>query len=131
MGIALLAASALAHPLTALHRWWNRQRPAWAQHHSAQADVPARAAAVPRLPHPAGGQPRSASVPRTCATPGGTRQPRALDLVGKPPARPSCALPPASGSIRVLRGHGRMVIAGRMADVCAELERLAACEPQH
>ncbi len=27
------------------------------------------------------------------------------------------------------RGHvGRMVISGRMADVCAELDRLAACE---
>lgn len=25
-------------------------------------------------------------------------------------------------------GAGRMVISGRMADVCAELERLAACE---
>ncbi len=25
-------------------------------------------------------------------------------------------------------GPGRMVISGRMADVCAELERLAACE---
>jgi len=28
------------------------------------------------------------------------------------------------------RNHvGRMVISGRMADVCAELDRLAACEP--
>ncbi len=29
------------------------------------------------------------------------------------------------------RGAGRMVISGRMADVCAELERLAACEARH
>lgn len=29
------------------------------------------------------------------------------------------------------RGVGRMVISGRMADVCAELERLAACEARH
>ena len=29
------------------------------------------------------------------------------------------------------RGTGRMVISGRMADVCAELERLAACEARH
>jgi len=41
------------------------------------------------------------------------------------------ALPPS----RPLRCHtsanGRMVIAGRMADVCAELERMAACEQRH
>jgi hypothetical protein len=56
-------------------------------------------------------------------------------------------LPPMTGShatapkttrpLRVLRvvdkgqtagGAGRMVISGRMADVCAELDRLAACE---
>lgn len=37
--------------------------------------------------------------------------------------------------VRVFHGQsrvdaGRMVIAGRMADVCAELERMAAAEPQ-
>jgi hypothetical protein len=35
----------------------------------------------------------------------------------------------------MLRSHrsacGRMVISGRMADVCAELERLAASELRH
>jgi hypothetical protein len=41
------------------------------------------------------------------------------------------AAPTPDHPLRVLRRHGRMVIAGRMADVCAELERLAACEPQH
>ena len=44
------------------------------------------------------------------------------------PRRTSCA----SGTSRPLRvvdkGQGRMVISGRMADVCAELERLAAQE---
>ena len=37
--------------------------------------------------------------------------------------------------LRVLRSHtsacGRMAISGRMADVCAELDRLAASENQH
>lgn len=55
-------------------------------------------------------------------------------------ATPSAAATPASASPRRLRvvrvlesSHaaacaGRMVISGRMADVCAELERLAALE---
>ena len=30
--------------------------------------------------------------------------------------------------LRVVRSSGRLVISGRMADVCAELERLAAME---
>jgi hypothetical protein len=30
--------------------------------------------------------------------------------------------------VRVVSGSGRLVISGRMADVCAELERLAALE---
>ena len=60
----------------------------------------------------------------------------------------SCALPPPAithkttrqPSLRVLRVHesgqntigaGRMVISGRMADVCAELDRLVAIEARH
>ena len=31
-------------------------------------------------------------------------------------------------TLRVVRNSGRMVISGRMADVCAELDRLAAVE---
>jgi len=31
-------------------------------------------------------------------------------------------------ALRIVRGSGRMVISGRMADVCAELDRLAAAE---
>lgn len=50
---------------------------------------------------------------------------------------PACRPQPSRGPLRVLRvvdaGHGpssagRMVISGRMADVCAELDRLAALE---
>ncbi|NUO74276.1 MAG: hypothetical protein HOQ10_16390 [Frateuria sp.] len=55
--------------------------------------------------------------------------------VRQPPTRPQ----PAKG-LRVVRvvepsapraGAGRMVISGRLADVCAELERLAALEARN
>lgn len=54
-----------------------------------------------------------------------------------PAAIPTCHLPPVRRPLRVVRvveaGQprsqvGRMVISGRMADVCAELDRLAAGE---
>jgi hypothetical protein len=36
---------------------------------------------------------------------------------------------PATRPLRVVHsGHGRLVISGRLADVCAELDRLAALE---
>lgn len=53
------------------------------------------------------------------------------------PAPPSACAQPVRRPLRVVRvmeaGQprsqvGRMVISGRMADVCAELDRLAACE---
>ena len=45
-----------------------------------------------------------------------------------PPYGPFCAAK-AQRPLRVVRGApGRLVISGRMADVCAELERLAALE---
>jgi hypothetical protein len=79
------------------------------------------------------------------------------DLTKRQPLRPHpewavrsspCALPsqgktPANKrqpSLRILRVHecgqntpgaGRMVISGRMADVCAELDRLVALEARH
>lgn len=107
MGIALLAASTLAHPLTALHRWWSGQRP---------TPGPRATPAAERFAPPAA-------------------QP-APDAVHRPaPCRPARATSPANGPIRMLRSHrsacGRMVISGRMADVCAELERLAASERRH
>ena len=48
----------------------------------------------------------------------------------KPPPAPADHVLPATQTTKVLRqsGTGRMVIAGRMADVCAELDRLAASE---
>jgi len=53
------------------------------------------------------------------------------------PAPPSACAQPVRRPLRVVRVMeaglprsqvGRMVISGRMADVCAELDRLAACE---
>lgn len=58
------------------------------------------------------GAPRATTGPATAAR-RGTR-------------RPVRVLHPASHA-----EAGRMVIAGRMADVCAELERMAACEASH
>ena len=55
--------------------------------------------------------------PRACL-PGGSFSPRqaATARGGRAP------------TLRVVRSSGRMVISGRMADVCAELDRLAAME---
>jgi len=36
--------------------------------------------------------------------------------------------PPRDRCVRVVHARGRLVISGRMADVCAELDRLAAIE---
>ena len=60
-------------------------------------------------------------------------------LSPKPAPRPAPATPAAAAArpLRVVhvleasarpRGAGRMVISGRLADVCAELDRLAALE---
>ena len=67
-----------------------------------------------------------------------TRRPACLPQGMKPNAQPHrIHATPATPALRVLRvtesdqrvkGAGRMVISGRMADVCAELDRLAAIE---
>ncbi|RUP25742.1 MAG: hypothetical protein EKK45_18580 [Curvibacter sp.] len=65
---------------------------------------------------------------------------KAHEDTGLPPSTPHAhAMPPSSlRPLRVLRIResgphprraGRLVISGRMADVCAELERLAAADP--
>lgn len=124
MGIALLAASTLAHPLTALHRWWSRRRPPLPQHGSGMHSEPADPA-QPCAPHAMGTPARPATGPQSHAMASSRSAP------ARPLACPVRAAPTPDHPLRVLRRHGRMVIAGRMADVCAELERLAACEPQH
>jgi hypothetical protein len=100
MGITLLSLQTLLLPLQGLVAWF--------------AGAPARA--------------HGASSPRSSISE--ARRVCSVSAPPRPHARPSRAL----RVVRVLdsnqasRGAGRMVISGRMADVCAELERLAALE---
>jgi len=101
MGITILSLQSLLMPLQSLVAWF--------------AGAPARAHAAPSPLRPAGDarRPACGSAPQR-----------------RHHGRPSRAL----RVVRVLesnhaaRGAGRMVISGRMADVCAELDRLAALE---
>jgi hypothetical protein len=101
MGITILSLQSMLLPLQNLVAWF--------------AGAPARAHAAP-TPQPSTNGPR-----RACCGPAPQRRPH---------ARQGRAL----RVVRVLesnhasRGAGRMVISGRMADVCAELDRLAALE---
>lgn len=69
----------------------------------------------------------------------GSPSPGRAALAPQPPAQRPVGAVPAPGALRPLRvvrvlegpaagTGGRIVISGRMADVCAELERLAALE---
>ena len=53
-----------------------------------------------------------------------------LPTVARRSGGQAVACPPyvAKKPVRVVRTQGRMVISGRLADVCAELDRLAALE---
>lgn len=124
MGIASLTLSAFSHPLHALTRWLQ-----------------------PVAMH-GGHYMAAAARPRTCkaplpAAPAAARMPRdeaALAATGNrlpnPPlaADTLCSHTQARRVVRVLRtatqgtDAGRLVISGRMADVCAELDRMAARE---
>lgn len=130
MGIALLAVSSLARPLTALHHWWSL----WHSPSRPNADLLKKPVcqAAPRTQQTDVASLPLRSTSHPCLRPmGGPRPAGRAEPTRKPAALPALSTPPASAAIRVLRSRGRMVIAGRMSDVCAELERLAACEPQH
>jgi hypothetical protein len=111
MGIALFTASGLLAPLQSLVHWF--------------------------MP------PATPTLRTTATSPVGrhVRAPDAAAATGNRPARgcaaPRQALTARSRPLRVVRvvesnrlpaSAGRMVISGRMADVCAELDRLAAVE---
>jgi hypothetical protein len=100
--MALLALNTLSSPLHAFARWLVRP-PAHGGTPSSQ-----RACAGPTQPvHPQGGLPRQTRLAR-----GPVRAVRVVHVLdGSAPG-----------------GSGRLVIAGRMADVCAELDRLALRE---
>ncbi len=137
MGLALFALSAFSQPLHALVHWLQPGR---------YTDDSRSAVPAARI---AGSAPEglsSCAVPSTAATSRPHFQPPALaagthrHAAGRVQSAPSGFSGPATGSrhsarrpVRVLHATsrtevGRMVISGRMADVCAELERMTACE---
>jgi hypothetical protein len=108
MGIVLLATSVLPRPFMGLYRWWKSRRP-----------YSPRALATP--------------VPRTCIAATVPHKPALASRTPRVWQGPvQAAVPPGTRPLRChTSANGRMVIAGRMADVCAELERLAAHEQRH
>lgn len=103
MGITMPIANALLAPLQDLLAWLLRPIEA--------APTTKTIAASPRVVGAGGQNHAQRPAARSVAVP--SRPLRVLRVVDGP-------LPPA--------GAGRMVISGRMADVCAELDRLAAQE---
>ena len=147
MGLALFALSALAQPFHAVVHWFQSQDGAPAR----SAARPACNASVCREvfpPGPATGvdaqstqpSPWSATArgPAVSATTS-ARSHRSVRLQSAPSGTTRLRTPSRQSShspVRVLypptrSNAGRMVIAGRMADVCAELERMVACETWH
>ncbi|PUE07054.1 hypothetical protein B9Z51_14255 [Limnohabitans sp. T6-5] len=113
MGIALLAFSGLFQGLTAFQRAApasitsptsaKRLRPVWPTRHATCAPSPSQTMTRMNMPN------APASMPS---------------------ARPLRVMRISESDQRTT-GAGRMVISGRMADVCAELDRLAALEALH
>lgn len=143
MGIALLAVSTLAHPLTFLHRWWSlRAAPLPPQCKQPSTPTLGRA---PGMPSPRTEQAMASSGSKavSCAhlgvpvRPAGPvpitapRPARAADIRGLHPARHRRLDKPFPLRVLHTHGNGRMAIAGSMAEVCAELDRLAANELRH
>ena len=160
MGIAAFTATSLARPLHTLQRWWQQLSPALVPcrgnaQGAAQTDPCAvsvltlrRArntasiaagswhAAASTLPNPVHPSAKALALPafrrlnhRDC--PRHSSSSARLDALK--PEKPACALP----TLRVLHRPaslarpGCLVIAGRMAEVCAELDRLVALETVH
>jgi len=110
MGFALLTLSSLFQGLSALQQRLN-PAPAHPTHTPAQAPTPAPR--VWRMARPSRRWPGVSARPVTAF---GATRPTALRVLRV------CEPQPSPGDT------GRLVISGRMADVCAELERLAARE---
>lgn len=104
MGITILSLQGLLAPLQSLVNWLSRTP---ARHMASQAPRPVRATP---------GTPRSSSSWTTLPGSRHNKPRRPLRVVRVAESGPTPAI------------AGRMVISGRMADVCAELDRLAALE---
>ena len=85
------------------------------------------------LRHP----PKQRAVPQTCRTPVFNGAPWRLASARKAPAVSAVPAKQACSRLKIVRAFepgvspayaGRMVISGRMADVCAELDRMAQGE---
>ncbi|MES2251199.1 MAG: hypothetical protein V4645_28270 [Pseudomonadota bacterium] len=111
MGIALLAIADLWSPLQSLAtRWMPARRPSHGDSSDAAAGL--RYVAIrPACTARTAGSPMPATSP-SAATP--ARPLRVVRVVDRQGSQRGCA--------------NRVVISGRMADVCAELDRLAALE---
>lgn len=119
MGIAIFSIAGLLSPLQAAMTWLialgDRAAPAPERAHSpnASAALSLRSQVRPAPPPPI-----------RCARPGWSRVAPVARGAGRPALR----------VLRVVESHhgkasaGRMVISGRMADVCAELDRLTRAE---
>lgn len=109
MGIALSALSAFQHVFTPLHQLVDWLLPTSQPQAARNAAV--RAAPAVHLVRPGAARPQGVSAAKPCA-----RRPLRVVRVLDP------------GKPRSSHAGPRMVISGRMADVCAELDRLAAAE---
>lgn len=131
MRIASLTFSAFSHPLHTLARWL---QPAMhgGYEHGATAR-PARTCKPPVPAHAAPTCPAAARMPRDEAMPAAAGA-RGLQHGTTPGTDAPHGHTQARHVVRVLRtaasgaDAGRLVISGRMADVCAELDRMAARE---
>ena len=121
MSTALLPVPVFLAPLHALWRWLMPALPAL-------SNLPKRRTALRGRVTPPGQPLRHGQL---------AWRPRAAPRQGAADQQPLPAQASAQRPLRVVRvmeaGQapaqvGRMVISGRMADVCAELDRLAACE---
>ena len=135
MGIALLAVSTLARPLAALHRWWSLRSASLAGQ-CKQPPMQTRRIA-PQMSSPKTAQsPASPSGNQSFCSPTAPVRLTASAPLHSPVSRarhPACHRLDKPFPLRVLHSHGngRMAIAGRMAEVCAELDRLVASELPH
>jgi hypothetical protein len=144
MGLALFSLSALSQPLHALAHWF---QPASCRH-SQPAMSTARTSSVyledaspravtgiatePRLPS----QQQSRTAGTAVSVSVSVRSHTDIRLQNAPCGSPGLGAASRHSTRRTVRvlhpasrsEVGRIVIAGRMADVCAELERMTACE---
>ncbi len=133
MAIALPILFQLFEPVQAAVQWLSG---ASASNGSRRSSSTSRAGAGTAVPGacPASAEPRAGRVARPRKPVAALRAPaRAwqgpsrLDSSG----RPLRVLRVVEGRDAMTAGAGRMVISGRMADVCAELDRLASLETRH